>query len=134
MKKVTDETDYCIHDASNGPGDTVARVAKAKPAKALTPTLQKTLDNWNRKSDRSIGHTSKALAYGFRFMPKSEHNNMIRLIKGGHLKVCRIEGKPPEGSNAKSGSPYSDRYYVIRESCPPEMPEGSLYGTRRRRR
>lgn len=81
-----------------------------------------------------MGYFSKALAYGFKFMPKSTHANMARLVKGGHLKVCRVFAPPPPGSEAKRGSPYGDSYYLIRPDCPTEVPEGTLYGTRRRRR
>ncbi len=102
MPRVEDVTDYVLQDSSNGPGENPRRVATAKPAKALTPSLQATFDAWNRRSDRSIGYTSKALAYGFKYMPKREHANMIRLVKGRHLRVCRVHTKPPAGSNAHS--------------------------------
>lgn len=134
MPRVTDETDRVLDDSSRGPGESPARVVKAKPAKKLTPTLEATLSEWNRKSDRSIGYTSKALAYGFRYMKPSTHANMIRLVKGGHLRVCQVHAKPPPGSNAHRGSPYGDSYYIIRESCPVEVSEGTLYGARKRRR
>lgn len=134
MPRVEDATDYVLRDSSNGPGPHTARVAKAKAAKTLTPTLQVTLDEWNRKSDRSIGYTSKALAYGFKFMKPSTHSNMIRLVKGGHLKVCRVNAKPPAGSDAHRGSPYGEIYYIIRPDCPSEVPEGTLYGAGKKRR
>jgi hypothetical protein len=134
MPRVEDATEYVLKDSSYGPGENSARVAKAKPAKTLTPTLQATLDEWNRKSDRSIGYTSKALAYGFKFMPKSTHANMVRLVKGGHLKVCRVNAPPPPGSNAFSGSRYGESYYIIRPDCPSEVPDGTLYGAGKQKR
>ena len=130
MPRVEDVTEYVLRDSSQGPGDNPARVSKAKGAKTLTPTLQVTLDEWNRTSDRSLGYTSKALAYGFRYMKPSTHSNMLRLIKGGHLKVCRVHARPPSGSNAYSGSPYGESYYIIRPDCPNEVVEGTLHGRR----
>lgn len=133
MPRVEDVTEKLIADA-NGPGDNVRRVKEAKPATKLTPTLQATLDEWNRKSDKTLGYTSNVLAYGFKYVKPSQHTNLIRLIKGGKLRVCRVFAKPPEGSNAKSASPYGENYYIVRESCPEEVAEGQLYGRRRRRR
>lgn len=132
MGKVTDVTDEELSKTS-GPGDYVKRVIKAKPAKQLTPTLQATLDAWNRRYDKSIGWISQPLAYGFdSSMRPSQHSNMIRLLKGGHLRLCRIDRPAPKGSNAH-GPWGSDRYYVIRESCPDDLPEGTIAGRRKRR-
>lgn len=132
MAKVVDVTDEELSKSMEGPGDYVKRVAKAKPAKQLTPTLQATLDRWNRSNDKSIGFISKPLAYGFRFMRPSEHSNMIRLLKGKQLRLCRIDAKPPEGSSARKDSPYGDRYFLIRESCPDDVPDGTIAGRRKR--
>lgn len=143
MARVEDVTEYVLRDSASGPGDQPARVAKAKPAKTLTPTLEKTLVEWQRKHDRSIGYTSKALAYGFRYIKPAQHSNMIRLIKGGHLRVCRVFASPPPNSEAHRGSPYSGyagthagvgSYYIVRESCPAELPDGTLYGSGKKRR
>jgi hypothetical protein len=133
MPRVEDVTADVLANSSQGPGDHVARVVKAKPAKTLTPTLQATLDEWNRKSDRSVGRVSKALAYGFHYIKPSTHSNMIRLIKGGHLKVCEVRAKPPAGSNAHRGAPFGDSYYLIRPNCPSEVSEGTLYGASKRK-
>lgn len=133
MPRVEDVTDYVVQDSGRGPGDARARVARAKPAKALTPTLQATLDEWLR-GDRSLGYVAGALAYGFRSMRPSTHTNMVRLVKGGHLRVCRVFAPPPPGSNAKHGSPFGDSYYLVRPDCPAEVAEGALQGARRRRR
>ena len=132
MPRAEDVTNYVLANTS-GPGDHVARVKTAKAPKAITPTLQATLDEWNRKSDKSLPHVSNVLAYGFKYIKPSQHSNLIRLIKGGKLRVCKVSAKPPDGSNAKSGSPYSEHYYILRESCPPEVPEGQLHGRKRRR-
>jgi hypothetical protein len=132
VPKAVDVTDEELAKV-NGPGEKVRLVIKAQPAKQITPTLQTTLDAWNRKSDKSIGLTSNALAYGFRFMKPREHSNMIRLLKGKHLRMCRIDKPPPQGSNAHSSSPYGLGYFVIRESCPDEVPDGTIAGRRRKR-
>jgi len=131
VPKSTDVTDELLAKV-NGPGENVARVNRAKPAKALTPSLTKTLEAWERKSDKSIGFVSNALAYGFKYIKPSEHTNLIRLIKGKHLRVCQIDAKPPTGSNAYSGSPYGERYYIVRSSCPDEVSEGALSGRKKR--
>jgi hypothetical protein len=131
MPKAEDVTEKLLADTS-GPGDHVARVKAAKAPKTMSPSLQATLDEWNRKSDKSLPHVSNVLAYGFRFIKPSQHSNLIRLIKGGKLRVCKVSAKPPEGSNAKGGSPYSESYYILRESCPTEVSEGQLHGRRRK--
>lgn len=133
MPKSTDVTERELSKV-HGPGEKAALVQKAKPAKTLTPTLQATLDEWNRKSDKSLGFVSNVLAYGFKWIKPREHTNMIRLIKGGHLRVCEIDAKPPTGSNAHSGSPYGDRYFIIRPSCPEVASDGQISGRNRNRR
>lgn len=135
MPRVKDVTDELLRDASSGPGEYVARVAKAKPAKNQTPTLIDALATWEAQPDKTMGFTSKALAYNRALTrSKTHHSNMIRLIKGGHLRVCEVNAAPPEGSNAKRDSPYGDRYYVIRPHCPEELPAGTLTGSRKKRR
>ncbi len=133
MPKAEDVTERELGKV-NGPGDRVKRVKDAKPATKMTPTLQATLDDWNRKSDKSLGFTSNMLAYGFDYIKPREHTNMIRLIKGGKLRVCEISAPPPTGSNAKRHSPYADRYFILRESCPSEVSEGALTGRHNKRR
>jgi hypothetical protein len=109
-------TAVMLRDASVGPGDLPRLVATAKPARdvAKTPTLATTLANLRAKSDRSVGFVSKALAYS-RAMPhsKREHANLIRLIKGGYVRVGEVAGPPPEGSSARRDAPYGDRYYEL---------------------
>jgi hypothetical protein len=92
MPAVKDVTEKLLSEVS-GPGENVKRVQAAKAAKTLTPTLVKTLDEWNRKSDKSIGYTSNALAYGFKWIKPSQHTNLIRLIKGGHLRACQVDAE-----------------------------------------
>lgn len=133
MPRIEDVTEHEIQKVS-GPGDRVKRVNQAKPAKKITPSLRETLERWNRQHDKSLGFTSNMLAYGFdyAFAKPREHANMIRLIKGGHLRVCRIDAPPPPGSNAKRHSPYSDRYFIIRDSCPQTATDGMIAGNKRR--
>jgi hypothetical protein len=132
MPRVEDRTQEAIDDSSIGPGEHVERVRKAKPAKQLTPTLQATLDAWNHRADKTLPNVSKVLAYGFRYIKPSQHSNLIRLIKGSKLRLCRIEGKPPEGSEAKRQSPYGDRYFILRETCPSEVSDGTIAGRGKR--
>jgi len=134
MPKVKDVTDAALDDVMGVPfaGTYIRRVQAAKPATKLTPTLQATLDEWNRRADKSLPFVSRVLAYGFRYMKPSQHANMIRLIKGKHLRLCQVSAPPPEGSNARRETPYSDHFYLLRESCPSELPEGQLAGKRRR--
>jgi len=127
---VTDEELAKMASASAFQGESVKRVIKAKPAKQLTPTLQATLDEWNRRSDKTLPYVSNVLAYGFRYIKPSQHANMIRLIKGKRLRLCRIDTKPPEGSEAKHSSPYGDRYFILRETCSDEVPDGTIAGRR----
>ena len=112
-----DVTAELLRDASFGPGDDVKLVATAKAAKsvAATPSLAATLANLRARSDRTMGFISKALAYSkaVREGGKREHANLIRLIKGGYVRVCEMRGAPPSGSVAHRDSPYGDRYYVL---------------------
>jgi hypothetical protein len=136
MPRVKDVTDELIRDSSSGPGEYVARVAKAKPARNQTPQIIEALAEWERRSDKTMGRVSKALAYS-RSLPTHkprEHSNFIRLIKGGHLRVCEVNAPPPEGSNAKRDSPYGASYYIIHSHCPEELPSGALTGSRKKRR
>jgi hypothetical protein len=109
-----DVTSEVLAESSQGPGEHVLRVAKAKPARDLTPTTFQALIDWLRRDDKTIGFISKPLAYS-RALPssKSEHSNIIRVIRGRHLRVYRVNGSPPIGSRAHRDSPYGDRYYII---------------------
>jgi len=110
-------TKRLIADASGGPGETSRLVASAKPPArgALSPSLVDTLARVLAQSDRTIGYTSKALAYSsmFRFLGKRDHANVIRLIKGGFLRLRQVNERPTQGMRAYSDSPYGDRYYVL---------------------
>jgi hypothetical protein len=105
-----------LRDASYGPGEHPVRVAAAKPATDLqgSPTLAAALEQLRRQPDRTMGFISKALAYS-KAMPSSkrDHANLIRLIKGGFVKVRKVNGPPPEGSTARRDSPYGDRFYEL---------------------
>lgn len=115
LAETRDVTTQLLSEASYGPGDLPRLVAAAKPARELTPTLAVTLESLRRRSDRSVGFISKALAYS-KAMPNSrrEHANLIRLIKGGYVHVCAMTGAPPLGSSALRDSPYgTSQYYVL---------------------
>jgi hypothetical protein len=105
-----------LRDASYGTGEYVARVATAKPATDLqaSPTLAVALEKLRRQSDRTMGLISKALAYS-KAMPsgKRDHANLIRLIKGGFVKVRKINSPPPEGSTAWRDARYGNRHYEL---------------------
>jgi len=104
-----------LRDSSHGPGAATKRVSLARPAREQTPQLMELLASWERRDDKTMGSISKPLAYS-RALPTSlrDHSNLIRLIKGGHLRVYEIAGPPPEGSVAKLDSPYGNlRHYII---------------------
>lgn len=44
---------------------------------------------------------------------KRDHTNLIRLIKGGHVRVCEVPGPPPAGTVAHRETPDAYRYYVL---------------------
>lgn len=108
MKDVTAE----LLDRVSGPGPYVALVKRAKGAKNLTPALTATLAKVLANDDRTFGAISNALAYSrtLRSYGKSGHANLIRLIKGGHLRIIRHDGSPPPGSNARRDAPYDSPY------------------------
>ena len=109
-----DVTAELLHESSQGPGENVARVARAKGAKALSPTLTDTLASVMARVDNTMGFISKPLAYSRAMgQSKSEHTNIIRLLKGGHLRIVKIDEPPPHGTIAHRDSPYGDRYYVL---------------------
>ena len=110
-------TESLLRESSQGPGDLPRLVATAKPARNIekTPSLAATLSDLRAKYDRSLGFISKPLAYGRAMRhSKREHANLIRLIKGGYVRVVEVAGPPPEGSDAKRDAPYGDRYYELR--------------------
>lgn len=111
-----DVTDEVLRDSSYGPGDAVRRVATAKPAKnvEVTPTLAATLARIEASSDPTMGFISKALAYSRAVGRGAQHSNLIRLIKGGYVRVCEVSAPSPQGSVAYQDSPYGAKHYVLR--------------------
>jgi hypothetical protein len=114
-----DVTAQLLRDSSTPPGELPLLVAKAKAARDVskTPSLQATLANFRSSPDHTMGFISKALAYS-KAMPSSkrEHANLIRLIKGGHVRIYEVRGSSPPGSIARRDSPYgNDRFYELRE-------------------
>lgn len=139
MAKTEDVTRRLLEDASYGPGEHVRRVVSAKPAKTLTPALSTFFEKWRQPSDKTLGFVSKAFAYGRAVTGPSAsyHNNMLRLIKGGHIRACEVRTAPPAGSAAHHDSPYGSQFYVLRAGdCPADIdPAATTFmGSRRRRR
>ena len=112
-----DVTDLLLDESARGPGEKSRTVAEAKPARDIsrTPTLETALQALRALPDKTMGFISKPLAYGrpFRYLGKRDHTNLIRLIKGGHVRVYEVSRRPPPGSGAHLDSPYGDRYYVL---------------------
>lgn len=134
MPRVEDVTERVLADV-NGPGPSVARVRKAAPMTKLTPAGAAQLAAWNARSDRTLPFVSNVLVYGFEnYVKPGWHSGMVRLIKGGHLRVCRIDRPAPAGSAAQKKSPYGSAYYLLRPECPAEVPDGTIAGRRPRRR
>ncbi len=99
-----------------GPGEYVKRVIDAKPASTLTPSMSRLLDDLRDPGeDLTIGYISNALAYGKTLRSsKSRHAGIIRLIKGGFVRVIKINKPPPPGTHAFAESRYSNQYYELR--------------------
>lgn len=139
MARVEDVTDYLVEDSSSGPGDYTKRVRTTKGAKTLSPLLAEFFNKWRSPSDKTMGFVSKPLAYARAVSgggPRVQAN-LIRLIKGGHVRVCKVLGHPPSGSAAHRDSPYADQFYLLRAgACPTEIEPGAatFSGARRRRR
>jgi hypothetical protein len=140
MARVTDVTAELLHD-THGPGDYVKRVHTAKPARALSPTLAAFYEKWRASGDKTVGRVSNALAYAKPITGSrpSYHTNMIRLIKGGHIHVCQVEAKAPEGSAARRDDPWQsqNRFLLLQpNACPAEVDPAAtpFMGARRRRR
>lgn len=138
VSRVVDVTEHLIDDASSGPGEYVRRVVTTKGARTLSPTLAAFFETWRKPSDKTMGFTSKALAYSNAVSRvPSFHKNMIRLIKGGHVRACEVQARPPADSVAHRDSPYGDRFYLLHAgACPSEIePSAATFsGARRRRR
>lgn len=116
-RREVDVTARVLADSSQGPGEGPRLISSARPAGAeLPPSLSAELDRFRASLDNTMGSVSKPLAYArlFRYLPKREHGNLIRLIKGGHIRIYEVSGGPPAGSNARLDSPFGDRYYVLR--------------------
>lgn len=139
MARAEDVTERLVREAAYGPGDRPKRVRETKGAVKLSPSLQTFYDSWKAPSDKTIGFISNALAYS-RSVERgsaSNHKNMLRLIKGGHIRVCEVGATPPLGSNAAKDTPQSGRFYVLRAgACPGEIdPQAAMFsGGRRHRR
>jgi hypothetical protein len=87
---MNDCTDYCVKDASNGPGDYVARFVRAKPARTLSAAQSAAVRKY---AGLQLKYVSKVLVYddAFRYAPKAELSALFSAIKGRHLRVLRNE-------------------------------------------
>lgn len=117
--QVRDVTQRVLDDSSSGPGEKSRLVATARaPAPGpLPPTLLVALQRIQRMPDLTMGHISKPLAYAtmFRFMGKRDHANVIRLLRGGYLRIYEVSGSTPLGSLARKDDVWGaqQRYYVL---------------------
>lgn len=138
MPRVEDVTEVAIRDSSSGPGETIARVVRAKGSKTITPGMQSVLDRLNHQSDNTVGGWARVLAYAmpWNHATKTDHTNFVRLVKGGHVRLCRVHGKAPAHSNAgKPGGGGENSYYIMRAgACPTEVDDNTLRGRKRKRR
>lgn len=113
MEDVTDKLLGDIRYAIRG--DDVKRVQNAAPAKSITPALEAELDRLrDPRTDCTMGYISNALAYANSLRrDKRRHANIIRLIKGGFVRVVRVDGSPPAGSHAAHDARFSHSYYKL---------------------
>lgn len=117
--QVQDVTERVLADSSGGPGERSRLVATARATAPgpLPPTLLAVLQRVQRMPDLTMGRISKPLAYAqmFRFMGKRDHANVIRLIRGGHLRVYEVSGGAPIGSLAAKDDVWGSQrsYYVL---------------------
>lgn len=93
----------------------VRRALKAAPAKKADGKAWEMLTAWN--ADLTMGYISNALSYGKLFTSPTIHAGIIRLIKGGFVKIFKVCGEPPQGSRAARETPFSSCYYVL-QLCP----------------
>jgi hypothetical protein len=100
---------------TSGPGEYVALVRRAAPAKSITPTLRAVLDKLSATDDRTGGAVSNFLAYGgiMRRGGKAWHRDLVRLMRSGHVRVTKVAAPPPPGSNAHREAPYGLTHYIV---------------------
>lgn len=116
LVRTHDVTEHLLRESAEGPGDLPSLVAKASPARNIstTPSLATALRSIAANADLTMGFMSKPLAYS-KAMPhgRREHANLIRLIKGGYVRVCEVAKPPPPGSIAYRDARYGERHYVL---------------------
>lgn len=113
MEDVTDKLLYELQYAARG--EDVKRALRAAPAKKLTPALEAEIAYLqDPRTDLTMGRLSNVLAYSDMFRHnKKRHTNLIRLMKGGFVRVFQHNGSPPDGSRAAHEARYTHGYYTI---------------------
>lgn len=86
-----------------------SRLSQVKPAKSPLPkTLQQTLDQI--LSNPYMGFISNALTYSKIVYGARERQNLMRLVKGGFLRVTIAQGPAPDScKDRQTGSSYHYR-------------------------
>lgn len=116
MGNTEDVTELLLNDYGAGFGERAAMMKKAAPAKVIEGSLVETLAAMqDPRFDPTMGWLSAPLLYSkiFEGRPKAFHRNVIRLIKGGFLRVWKMSGIPPEVSRAATETPGSRAWYEI---------------------
>ena len=114
--EIEDVTEALLEDYGVGFGDRAKMMKRAAPAKKVEGSLIDTLTEMqDPRFDPTMGWLSAPLLYSniFDGRPKAFHRNVIRLIKGGFLRIWRRNEVPPEGSRAAMETPGKNRWYEI---------------------
>ncbi len=84
------------------------------PMKKITPKGIKIRDRFN---GHLMGFVSEVLIYdsSLRYLSKRDHNTLLRLVLGGHLRLIRkdgpLPGEPPQ--SRRVGANLSNHYQLI---------------------
>lgn len=114
MENVTAEL---LNEMKYAPGDLARAACRVAPAKKISGTLTTTLrEMLDSKFDPTMGYIHLPLLYSnlFRYMPRSKHMNIIRLIKGGFVSIWKRYKNKPEGSRATTETTHNPHWYELR--------------------
>lgn len=114
-EKLLLEVERGAYLAASSPG--TRRALRAASAKKLDANLRAELEILCREYDRTMGYVSRVLIYSRIFRTPKQHSNLLRLIKGGFIRIVQVDEPPPSDTRAKRESPYSDRYFVLEPNC-----------------